>query len=179
VLGVFAAGCFWPDAAGCFEARAFHCTESFASDARGIRRAFIQRMPVRRFQDLLCWRLSNELKCEVAAFTAREPAAKDFKYCNQIRDASASVTRNIAEGFGRFTPGEFAQYLKFARASLMETQDQLIDGRQREYLDAVLFSRLMNLLRAALKTTTNLMLSKQAQTNKNKRTAKRGSKDSV
>src|SRR5262245_28048736 len=118
-------------------------------------------MGVRDFRDLVCWQLSYELKCEGVAFTAREPACRDFKYCDQIRDSSASAPRNIAEGFGRFTPGEFAQYLRWARASLMETQNNLVDGKDRGYLEPAEYSRLMNLTRAALDATTNLMLEKQ------------------
>jgi four helix bundle protein len=120
-------------------------------------------MGVRDFRDLICWQLSYELKCEVLAFIQKGAVSKDFKYCDQIRDASASAPRNVAEGFGRFTPGEFAQYLKWARASLMETQNHLIDGRDRGYLEPNGYARLMNLARAALKATTNLMLQKQRQ----------------
>ena len=122
-------------------------------------------MAVRDFRDLVCWQLSDELKCEVFAFTAIEPASRDFKYRDQIRDPSAAAPRNIAEGFGRYRPREFARFLEFARASLMETQSSLVDGRDSGYLSLTLYSRLANLARAALKTTTNLMLSKQQQAN--------------
>ena len=120
-------------------------------------------MGVRDFRDLVCWQLSYELKCEVFAFTAIGPASRDFKYRDQIRDSSAAAPRNIAEGFGRYRPREFARFLEFARASLMETQSSLIDGRDSGYLSPTLYSRLANLARAALKATTNLMLSKQQQ----------------
>ena len=122
-------------------------------------------MGVRDFRDLVCWQLSYELKCEVFAFTAIGPASRDFKYRDQIRDSSAAAPRNIAEGFGRYRPREFARFLEFARASLMETQSSLIDGRDSGYLSPTLYSRLANLARAALKATTNLMLSKQQQAN--------------
>jgi four helix bundle protein len=136
---------------------------------------------VRDFQGLVCWQLSRELKCEVFDFTSEGPASHDFKYRDQIRDSSASAASNISEGFGRFTPGEFAQYLRWARASLMETQNHLIDGRDRRYLSDRLFSRLSNLAAAALKTTTNLMLTKQQQArergrNRNARNASASSK---
>jgi four helix bundle protein len=85
----------------------------------------------RDFRDLVAWQLSYQLKCEVFAFTETGPAPKDFKYRDQIRDAGASAPRNISEGFGRFRPLEFARFLEFARASLMETQNHLIDGRDR------------------------------------------------
>jgi four helix bundle protein len=117
----------------------------------------------RDFQDLLAWQLSYELKCEVVAFTATGLASKDFKYRDQIRTSSASAPSNISEGFGRFRAGDFARFLEFARGSLMETQNHLIDGRDRGYLDVALYSRLVHLCRAALKTTTALLREKQRQ----------------
>jgi four helix bundle protein len=129
----------------------------------GTRHAAQIAVAVRDFRGLVCWQLSRELKCEVFDFTSEGPASHDFKFRDQIRDSSASAPRNIAEGFGRFIPGEFAQYLRWARASLMETQNHLIDAHDRRYLSDRLFSRLSNLAAAALKTTTNLMRTKQRQ----------------
>jgi four helix bundle protein len=91
-------------------------------------------MGVRDFRELIAWQLSYELKCEVVAFTSTGPASKDFKYRDQIRDSASSAPSNIAEGFGRFRPGDFARFLEIARASLDETRNHLIDGRDRGYL---------------------------------------------
>jgi four helix bundle protein len=129
----------------------------------GTRNAARSAMAVRDFQGLVCWQLSHELKCEVFDFTSQGPASQDFKYRDQIRASSASAPSNIAEGFGRFRPGEFAQYLAWARASLIETHNHLIDGRDRRYLTEALFTRLANLAGAARRTTTKLMLAKQRQ----------------
>src|SRR5436190_21607803 len=117
------------------------------------------------FGGLVCWRLSYQLKCEVLEFTATGPAARDFKYRDQIQDSSASAPRNIAEGFGRFRPRDSARFYEIARASLMETKNHLIDGRDRGYINDNLYFRLSNLTRAASKSTTNLMLSKQRDAN--------------
>jgi hypothetical protein len=57
---------------------------------------------VRDFRDLVAWQLSHELKCEVLAFTDTGPAARDFRYRDDIRSSSASAPSNISEGFGRF-----------------------------------------------------------------------------
>jgi four helix bundle protein len=129
----------------------------------GTIRASARFMGVRNFRDLVAWQLAYELKCEVFAFTATGGAAKDFKYRDQIRDSSASAASNISEGFGRFRPLDFARFLEYARGSLVETQNHLLDGRDRGYLDAALYSRLSNLARSALTTTTHLLLSKQKQ----------------
>jgi len=116
----------------------------------------------RDFRELVCWQLSYQLKCEVVKFTATGPASNDFKYRDQIRDSSRSAPRNIAEGFGRFRPRDSVRYFEYARASLMETQNHLIDGRDSGYLSDNLYFRLMSLSRAALKATTNYIRSKQA-----------------
>jgi four helix bundle protein len=133
-------------------------------------------MAVRDFRDLVCWQLSHELRSEVFAFTAIGPASRDFEFRDQIRGSSASTPRNIAEGFGRFTPGEFAQFLKYARASLMETRASLIEARDAGYLETQLYWRLANLARAALRATTNLMLAKLRQAGRKDSSPGRGAR---
>jgi four helix bundle protein len=112
---------------------------------------------VRDFRDLVCWQLAHALKCEVLEFTATGPASRDFKYCDQIRSSSASAPGNIAEAFGHFGPGDAARFCEYAIASLHETLNHLIDGRDRNYLSPALCSRLSNLTRSALRATRNWM----------------------
>jgi four helix bundle protein len=120
-------------------------------------------MGVRDFRDLVAWQLADALRCEVITLTSDGPAARDFRFCDDIRASAGSAPSNIAEGFGRFRPLVFAQFLGYAKASLDETQDHLIDAKDRTYIDAQLFSRLWNLAKAAERTTTNLMPSKLRQ----------------
>ena len=86
---------------------------------------------LRRYEDLEAWQIADELKREVYALTASGPAARDLEYRNQIRDSAASSTKNIAEGFGRFHPGDNARFVEISLASTMETQDSLKDGVDR------------------------------------------------
>jgi four helix bundle protein len=86
---------------------------------------------VKRYEDLEAWQIADELKREVYALTATGAAFKDFEYCNQIRDSAASSTKNIAEGFGRFNPGDNARFVEISVASTMETKDSLKDGVDR------------------------------------------------
>ena len=44
---------------------------------------------------------------------------------NQLMRAAASVAANIAEGYGRFSPGAFRNHLSIARGSLFETESWL------------------------------------------------------
>ncbi len=89
---------------------------------------------VRHFRDLVCWQLANELKLQIYRLAEQPPVQRDFRFRDQIRDAAASAPRNIAEGFGRRTHREFAQFLDVARGSLMECQNHLQDAVDRGYL---------------------------------------------
>jgi four helix bundle protein len=123
----------------------------------GTGRAAARSVAIRDFRDLVCWRLSHALKCEVFEFTATGPASRDFRYRDQIRDSSASSPSNIAEAFGRSQPSDRARFCEFAIASLDETRNHLIDGRDRQYLAPPLFSRLWNLATSARTATNNWM----------------------
>jgi len=113
-------------------------------------------MGVRRFEDLVVWRLAHELQQEVFAVTATLPAARDFKYCDQIRESTRSATRNTAEGFGRYYPKEFIRFLRIASGSLHETKSHLRDGLDRRYLTASKHEQLVRLLLRAFKANVRL-----------------------
>ena len=87
----------------------------------------------RRVEELVVWQLADALRARVYAITASGTAVGDARFCNQIRDATGSICRNIAEGFGRYRHKEFAQFLSIARGSLFELSDHLRDGVHRGY----------------------------------------------
>jgi four helix bundle protein len=86
-----------------------------------------------RFEELLVWQRMHELHVEVWKATEKPPAARDFKFRDQIRDASESAVRNVVEGFGRYNPVEFARFLDIARASTLETKALLKKGLDVNY----------------------------------------------
>jgi four helix bundle protein len=114
-------------------------------------------MRVEHFQDLVTWQLADELRREVIAFTAGGQAARDFEYRDQIRDAIGSACRNTSEGFDRFRPKEFGRFLEFARGSLGETQDCLVEAYEKKFITGELFDRLWLLSKRAIGANTNLI----------------------
>ena len=88
----------------------------------------------RRVEDLEAYQLAVQLRRRILRLTKREPAASDFKFVGQIRDAARGGTRNISEGFSRFAPNEFRQYLNYAWSSLSEVKDELADAFDSEYV---------------------------------------------
>ena len=70
----------------------------------------------------------------VIDFSDRPAVVADRKYREQLRDASSGISRNIAEGFGRWTPREFHNFLRIARACHMETESLLDEAVLRRHL---------------------------------------------
>jgi four helix bundle protein len=114
-------------------------------------------MGVHDFRELAAWQRVDELRREIIAFTSKGPAAQDFRFRDQIRDAIASACRNTAEGWGRFRPGDNARFVEFARASIEEVRDGLIEAKEKNYIDDAVHKRLSTLTRRALGTNTNYL----------------------
>jgi four helix bundle protein len=110
-------------------------------------------MKVSQFTDLECWQLSESLKLRVYEIADRPAARKDFDFRTQIRKSGRSAPRNIAEGFGRFTHPEIAQFLKVALGSLHETRDALIDAKDSGYITSREYEELQKLTTSAIKCT--------------------------
>ena len=89
---------------------------------------------VRSFRDLRAWQTSHTFKLAIYRLTESGSLAGDFKLRGQLREAAASATSQIAEGFGRFNPADFARFLGMAKASLMEAQNHLQDAVDRGHI---------------------------------------------
>jgi four helix bundle protein len=91
-------------------------------------------MAVRRLENLLAFQLAGEFKGYVYDAVDQSAAARqDLRFRDQICDAASGVESCIAERFSRRSPGEFAQFLRYALASLSEAETRLTDGIDRRY----------------------------------------------
>lgn len=73
------------------------------------------------FENLEVWRDAIELGAEVyAAFKD----CRDYGFRQQIQDAVASVSNNIAEGYERDSNQEFVRFLVIAKGSCGEVRSQ-------------------------------------------------------
>src|SRR5688572_19766725 len=110
----------------------------------------------RRFEDLVTWQRMFELSVEIWRFSANPPASRDFQYRDQIRDASDSAQRNVAEGFGRYEPPQFVHFLNISRASALETRALLRKGLAIGYVSEAEFKRLNALAERGLQALAKL-----------------------
>jgi four helix bundle protein len=72
----------------------------------------------------------------VYRLTKSFPDDERYGLAAQLRRAAVSVASNIAEGQGRFSRGEFKQFLGHARGSLLEIETQMTIATNLGYLDS-------------------------------------------
>jgi len=99
-----------------------------------------------RFEDIIGWQKARQLNTSIYAITAQGAFAKDFGLRDQIRRSSVSIMANIAEGFGRKSDKEFANFLNYAHGSAAETQSQLYVALDLKYLSQEQFDTLYRML---------------------------------
>ena len=104
-----------------------------------------------RFENLEIWQSSIQLSKIFDEFANRAVDRRMFRYAEQLRGASLSVSNNIAEGSGCFSKKEFIRFLGYARRSVFEIvntlhayeQNKLISQAERlkHYPDLLKLSR--------------------------------------
>ena len=99
-----------------------------------------------RFEDILAWQKARMLVNRIYQVTSEPKFARDFGLSDQIRRSSVSISANIAEGFGRRTNREFANFLVIAHGSAAETQSHLYIASDLAYLSRSSFDELYGLV---------------------------------
>lgn len=73
-----------------------------------------------RFENLDIWKKSIQLDDILFELSERAERRRYYRYAEQLRAASMSISNNIAEGSGAFSNRDFANFLVFARRSVFE-----------------------------------------------------------
>ena len=81
--------------------------------------------PITRFEELRAWQESRKLHQEIVKLCATPPFKREWRLVAQMLAASRSVGANIAEGFERYTPGEFALKLYIAKGEAGELRSYI------------------------------------------------------
>jgi four helix bundle protein len=91
-------------------------------------------MNYKGYKDLECYIKARELRIYIAALVKKLPPHEKFLLTAQIVDCSRSVTRNIAEGYGRYTFSDTRNFFIIARDSATETMEQLTTAFDETYI---------------------------------------------
>ena len=81
---------------------------------------------IRSHRDLLVWQCAMDIAVATYEITKRYPREELFGLTSQSRRAAASVSANIAEGYGRGTKQAYVNFLRIARGSLKELETHLV-----------------------------------------------------
>ncbi|MFY9622374.1 MAG: four helix bundle protein [Pyrinomonadaceae bacterium] len=99
-----------------------------------------------RLEDIQVWQKARKLTRKIYEATSNGRFANDYGLRNQIQRASISIMANIAEGFGRRSDKEFANFLNMAHGSATEVQSHLYVALDLSYISEPTFSELNGLL---------------------------------
>ncbi len=109
-----------------------------------------------KFEEIQAWQKAKDVTLLVYQITSNSNFAKDFGLKDQIRRASVSIMANIAEGHGRKTNSEFANFLNIARGSVAEVQSHLYVALGLDYVSQKEFDELHQTLTEISRMTLSL-----------------------
>ena len=91
-------------------------------------------MNYKGYKDLECYIKARELRIFISDLVKKFPSHEKFLLTTQIVDCSRSVSRNIAEGYGRYTFTDTRHFFIISRGSTTETMEQLATAFDEKYI---------------------------------------------
>ena len=114
---------------------------------------------INSYQDLEVWKKAMELVTDVYKVTRTFAKEEIYGLTSQLRRASVSVPANIAEGWGRGTTGEYIQFLRIARGSLLELETLMTISHNLGYVNAQIQEPILQKIREINKMINALIKS--------------------
>jgi len=85
------------------------------------------------FKQLLIWQKSMDLTDMIFEYCKELPREERYNLVDQMNRSACSIPSNIAEGSGKRTRLQFAEYLSIALSSSYELETQLLISKRRKY----------------------------------------------
>ena len=92
-------------------------------------------MNYKGYKELDSYKQARLLRIYISGLVKKFPSNEKFLLTVQIIDCSRSITRNIAEGYGRYTFNDTRNFFIIARGSVTETMEQLTTAFDENYID--------------------------------------------
>jgi len=108
-----------------------------------------------RFMDLDIWKDSIMISNELYDIADNLEESKKFRWVEQLRGASLSISNNIAEGSGSYSNKDFANFLNIARRSVFEVVNILIVINRRTYINDEILNNYLSQLDALSRKISN------------------------
>lgn len=91
-------------------------------------------MAIQSHRDLIVWQKAMDLVVQVYRLCEQFPKSESYRLTDQISRSVVSVPANIAEGYAREAPKDYARFLAIARGSLVETETYIMLAVRLGYL---------------------------------------------
>lgn len=112
---------------------------------------------MQNYKELKVWEKSHQLVLDIYRVTAKFPKEEVFGITSQVRRAAASIPANIAEGCGKKSRLDLANFLNISLGSANETDYFLLLCRDLKYISESEFSELENTINAIKAMLINLI----------------------
>src|SRR4051812_11009457 len=90
---------------------------------------------IQSFKQLKIWQKGIDLTLNVYSVTNKFPKEEMYGLTSQMRRCAVSIPSNIAEGFKRFHPKEYKQFLHIALGSAAELETQAVIAHELNFID--------------------------------------------
>lgn len=94
------------------------------------------------YKELIVWQKAHNLTLKIYKATKVFPKSELFNLVSQLRRACSSIPCNIAEGCGRRSNADFANFLQISLRSANGTEYLLLLSKDLKYLNQDLFEEL-------------------------------------
>ena len=110
-----------------------------------------------RHDEIGAWQRADELCTMVRDICRRSSFNRDDRLRGQLLDAGRSGPRNIAEGFGRWKHGDFAKFVRIAKASEVELLNHFNEALQSRHITKEERDKLDHAAKKAIKAANGLI----------------------
>jgi len=87
-----------------------------------------------RFENMEIWRRGASISSPLFKLADNLDERRYYRFAEQLRAATLSITNNIAEGSGSVSDADFANFLNIARRSVFEVANMLVLFTREGYL---------------------------------------------
>lgn len=101
---------------------------------------------MQNYKDLKVWGKAHQFTLMIYEATRDFPKVEQYGLTNQLRRASSSIPANIAEGCGKNTKNDFANFLNIALGSANEAEYFILLSTDLKYLNTELGGKLNNMI---------------------------------
>lgn len=113
-------------------------------------------MYLKSYKELIVWQKSVQLVKEMFILTNNFPRSEIYGITSQMRRAAVSIPSNIAEGYGRRSVKEYAQFFYISYGSALELETQLIVAKELNLASDREFEKSEQLLEEVLKMLNSM-----------------------